>query len=232
MNIDKMLEYQKKDLELIKLEREVNEGESKRILNEMVERSKDAQAKSVQLEKLAGELNAEYEKLSKTFEDNSSKLEMISKMNFDNVSEKELENYEKLANSINSNLAVLEKKLIHLAENINNVLNQFEQAKKNYNLAREKHSVHKQKYDELLAQLQPRIDEIQKQLGVLEKEVEPVLLSKYKQKRIDKTFPIFVSEYESTCGGCRMALSYAAMGTLKENGYIECEHCRRIIYKK
>lgn len=231
MNIEKLLEYQKKDFEIIKLERKINDSESKKVLNDMIAKVKESQNKSMQLEKVAGDLLAEYNKLVKTFEENSSKLETISKQKLENSSLAEIETYEHLTNSIANNLAILEKKFIFIAENINNILNQFESAKKSYNLARQNHKVHKEKYDKQMSEITPIINKIESELKEIEKQIEPDLLSKYKQKRQDKMFPIFVPEMENTCGGCRMSLSYVAMGNLKEKGFIECENCRRIIYK-
>lgn len=126
MNIEKLLEYQKKDFEIIKLERKINDSESKKVLNDMIAKVKESQNKSLQLEKVAGDLLAEYNKLVKTFEENSSKLETISKQKLESSSLAEIETYEHLTNSIANNLAILEKKFVFIAENINNILNQFE----------------------------------------------------------------------------------------------------------
>lgn len=231
MNIKNLLEYQEKDFEIIKLERKLNESETKKILNDMIIKVKESQNKSLQLEKNANELILEYEKLEKTFQENSSKLDAISKKKLEGLSDADLSALMNVSNSIISNFGILEKKFILIAEKINSTLAQFDQAKKNYKLAKEKHSEHRKKYDDQVNEIQPKIDNINRELKELERNVDSDLLAKYKQKRQDKMFPIFVPEIDSACGGCRMGLSYGAVGKLKEKGFIECENCRRIIYR-
>ena len=67
-------------------------------------------------------------------------------------------------------------------------------------------------------------------MTTLEKQIDANLLSKYKHLRQDKIFPVFVPLNSNACGGCSMALPAALMNKLKENGYLECEQCRRYIY--
>ena len=67
MNLKKILEYQKKDAELIKLERKLSQDENKKIYTQMVGIVKDTQNKSSSLEKQASDLIASYENLKKTY---------------------------------------------------------------------------------------------------------------------------------------------------------------------
>ena len=53
MSIDKILEYQKKDFEIIKLERELENNEDKKIYQRMLGVVKEAQNKSTMLDKEA-----------------------------------------------------------------------------------------------------------------------------------------------------------------------------------
>ena len=85
-------------------------------------------------------------------------------------------------------------------------------------------------YEKEEADIKPQLDKIYSELKTLEKEVEPRVLSKYKSIRQDRIFPVLVPLMDKSCGGCMMELSYAAQAKLKEQGYLECEHCRRMIY--
>ena len=80
--------------------------------------------------------------------------------------------------------------------------------------------------------IEPQIEQIKSQLASLEKQVEPRLMARYKQARHDGIFPVFVSLENNSCGGCRMELSAAYKNKLKEQGYVECEQCKRLIYTK
>ena len=230
MNIPKVLEYQKKDFEIIKLERILNASENKKIINQMVQKVKDSQNKSLQLEKLAEDLNREFLSLQQSYEENSKKFDEISKKDFKNLSEEEISSFETLTQSILANLAVLDKKFVALAERINKTLSQFEQAKKDYGLAREKHKKHKEMFEVEAQKIQPKIDSLRAELDELEKDLDKDVVAKYKQRRQDKIFPILVPLNNNSCGGCQMELSIAFIDKLKEKGYGECENCRRVIY--
>ena len=124
----------------------------------------------------------------------------------------------------------LEKKLMTVAEQVNSALNDFEQTKKRYGSARNKYNEQKAMYEKEEAEIKPQLDKIYSELKTLEKEVEPRVLAKYKSIRQDRIFPVLVPLMDKSCGGCMMELSYAAQAKLKEQGYLECEHCRRMIY--
>ena len=156
-------------------------------------------------------------------------MKFVSK-NLGNCSEKELENILSASNSIINNLNILEKKLFSEAENLNITLNEFENAKKQYGSARAKYNEHKQAYDNLLKSKEPEITKIKSDLSKLESGIEPKLLNKYKQLRSDKLYPAFVRLIDKSCGGCRMELSAAEIEKVKNNGYMECDNCHRIIY--
>ena len=232
MEIEKILQYQKKDFEIVKLERMLNDSENKKITNQMVDKVKQSQNTSLQLEKLAQDLNREFANLQKSYEENAKKFEIVSKKDFSLMSEEEIASIENVTQAILANLSVLDKKFIALAENIKKTLVQFENAKKNYTLAREKHKKHKELYEQESSKLAPQIESLQKELSVLEKDIDATFLAKYKQKRADKIFPVIVPLNEQTCGGCQMSLSMAFTNSLKEKGYGECENCRRVIYVK
>ena len=230
MNFDNLLEYQKKDFELFKLEKQLYEGEDKRKIGEMVKKVQDAQNKSLQLEKNATDLMIEFDSLKKSFDENMKKLNLMNGSNIEKLSQADLASFEATVNALQNNLALIENKLSYFAKSINVILTDFEKAKNYYNQAREEYNKHKELYAAEEAKFKPEMATKEKELAALEKNIDAKLLAKYKAKRQDKKFPIIVPLMEGACGGCQMELSYATLGTLKENGLIECEHCRRIIY--
>ena len=70
MDINKILEYQKKDFEIIKLERQLDNNEDKKIYQSMVNVVKTAQNKSTSLEKEASDILQDYKSLEKKYNDN------------------------------------------------------------------------------------------------------------------------------------------------------------------
>ncbi len=152
----------------------------------------------------------------------------ISK-NLGEVSEKDLDTIISASSSILNNLNILEKKLFSEAEILNNTLNEFNLAKKTYGTAKAKYVENKKAYDDELDKYNPQIEQIKKELTKLEKSVDSKLLSKYKQLRADKIYPVFVILKDKACGWCRMERSAAEIDKLKAQGYMECENCHRIM---
>ena len=118
------------------------------------------------------------------------------------------------------------------AEKVRNVLSNFDLAKKRYNQARDKYNKHKELYDKDVESISPEICKKTEDVKKLEHNIDPNLLSKYKQKRQDNIYPVFVPCLDKACGGCRMELPSASYANLKKEGLLVCEHCRRIIYNQ
>lgn len=231
MELSKLLDYQKKDSELIKLERQLYNNEDRKIFNQMINVVKDAQNKSAHLEKQAGDLINVYNNLKQTYEENIKSANIISNRKLEDASIDDIENIEHVAETIVNNLSILEKKLLQQAERVNSVLIEFEKTRKNYNIARDKYNKHKELFDAESKKVEPILAEKQNEIKKLEQGIEPSILAKYKQRRADRIFPVLVPCVDKTCGGCRMELPSASLSTLKNNGILECEHCRRIIYE-
>lgn len=229
MDFTKILEYQKKDGELFRLERELNQNPSKKTYIEMVKIVKQTQEKSNALENRAGVLSREYEQLKQAYSDNTKQMEKFVSKDLEKVSEKDIESIVSATNSMIANLNVLEKKLFGEAESLNLTLNEFENTKKTYSQARAKYAENKRIYDAEFAKKGPEMDAIKSELSKLEKNIDPKLLSKYKQLRTDRIYPVFVKLSDRSCGGCRMELSASEVERVKANGYIECYNCHRTI---
>lgn len=232
MDINKILEYQKKDFEIIKLERQLDNNEDKKIYQSMVNIVKTAQNKSTSLEKEASDILHEYKNLEKKYNENLKSCGVVLNKKLDTISEDDLNNVSEVAHNIVNNINILEKKLMYLAERVNAILSEFESTKKNYNDAKQKYTAHKEAYEKTLQKLKPLIEEKTKEVKVLEGDVDSTLLAKYKQRRADKIYPVFVPLNNKACGGCMMELPSASIKKLKDNGFLECEHCRRVIYDK
>lgn len=230
MNIDKILEYQKADNEVIKLERQLYSSEDKKISQDMINVVKNAQNKSTALDNEARELLQEYNNLKNAYEDNQKSCGAILNTKLDKVALEDLDNVSKNVSNLMDNINILEKKLVLLAERVNAILSDFDATKKKYNNARVKYNEHKAKYDKIVETVTPELEEKRKQVKKLEKDIDPNILAKYKQRRADKIYPVFVQLRNKCCGGCMMELPSASLQKLKDQGFLECEHCRRIIY--
>ncbi|MDD4110307.1 MAG: hypothetical protein PHS54_02010 [Clostridia bacterium] len=229
MNFTKILEYQKKDGELFTIERELNQNQGKKVSQEMFALIKKAKEKSKALEIKAGEIVKDYECIKKAYDENVAQLEKFVSKNLEEVSDKDLDTIINATSSITNNLNILEKRLFAEAESLNSTLNEFNSTKKTYGNARAKFEENKKIYEDELNIKNPQIEQIKKDLVELEKGIEPKMLSKYKQLRADRLYPVYVRLMDKSCGGCRMERSAAELDKLKAQGYLECENCHRII---
>lgn len=229
--IEEILEYQKKDGQLVKIEKEISESKAKKVVNQMVGIVKNAQAKIVDIEKNSKTLITEFEKLEKAFSEQQKVVENYAKLKLGQQDKAELEKLEKEIKDANTELLVLEKSISTLSKNISKTLKAFEDSKNEVIDAKAKHAQGMKAYTKLVESKKEEQDKLTAELLVLEKKVDPKLLAKYKKMREDKKFPVFVPLIGNSCGGCSMELAMKNQHTLEEKGLLECENCHRIIYK-
>lgn len=229
--MNKILEYQKLDAEKIKVEKSLNNIEERQVMNKMIAFVKDAQNKSLQIEQSSKKLIEDYENLRKSYESNTSNIEKLTKTNVATMSKEELDACLKKVNALSSELFMIERNIGILIQKINEKLKEFEATKNSAGKARAKHKEAKAKYDAKVEEIQPKIAEIDKKLAAMEKEIPADILSKYKALKNDGIFPILVPVQDKNCGGCRMEIPSKTLDKLKTSDVIQCEHCRRIIYR-
>lgn len=230
--LEEILEYQKKDGQLVKIEKEISESKAKKVVNQMVGIVKDAQQKIVLTEKNATTLIKTYNELNKSFENQQKVILKYLKLKLENENDETIAEYEKNIKEATTNLLLIQKNIAKLSKSITETLKQFEQYKKDVIDAKKKHAQGMDAYNKLIESHKKDVETLKAELVKLEKKVDPKLLAKYKKMREDKKFPIFVPLLNSSCGGCSMGLAVSQLNKLEEKGMLECENCRRIIYKK
>ena len=230
--LEEILEYQKKDGQLVKIEKEISESKAKKVVNQMVSIVKDAQQKIVLTEKNANSLIKSFDELNKAFLDEQKEIQKYLKLKLETEKEDALNEYEKSIKEATTNLLVIQKNIAKLSKSITETLKNFEQYKNDVIEAKKKHAQGMAAYNKLTESHTKEIEDLKKDLQKLEKKVDPKLLAKYKKMREDKKFPVFVPLINSSCGGCSMGLAVSQLHKLDEANMLECENCRRIIYKK
>ena len=232
MDISKILEYQKLDSELFKIEKSLRDNEDKKIVNQMQQNAKIAQERSFKLDEKAKELEKEFSVAENQYEIQRKKMDEIFAKDIDKLSKEEVERLVKLKDKLSQNLAILERNFAKLAESMNSLLSDFNKTKNAYQMAREQYGKSKLSFDKAQSDVQPRKEEISKQLTNLEKGIDSKIIEAYKKRRAENIFPVVVPLTSNCCGGCRMELSMANLSKLKDEKVLTCEHCHRIIYAK
>lgn len=224
-----ILEYQKLDMQLYRLERTVKSSEQRKTMSQMITLVKDAQAKSVELENKAKKLNNDYVILQKQYGENYKKVQKLIDTKLDDLSKEDCDSLFANINTYSSELFMIERNLNIILNNIKECLKDFEVTKKNVIVAKTKHKDAKLKYEQEMGLIQPQIDEIKNKMLALEKTLDKKVFEKYKMLKNDNIFPVFVTLKNKHCSGCMMELPSGKIDQLKNNPYIVCEQCRRLI---
>ncbi len=228
--MEKILQYQRLDIELHKLIRATENSEEKAVMNKMIAYVKDAQNKSTAIENNAKKVVDDYKNLRKKYDACNKEIQTItSNSDYQNI------NYDqtyKRINSLSSELFMIERNLNMTINRAKELLKEFEVTKNNVIKARGRHKESKDKYEQLIASYAPKIEETKKQMKELEKVIEPKQLEKYRSIKNDKIFPVLVPLQNNLCGGCRMEIASGKLNKLSSEPFIICEHCGRVIYKK
>ena len=228
MQIKEMLEYQKLDGEIRKIEAEVKNSEDRKNATKMQDYLRDSQAKLVSLEKTSEKLVNLYKKAVQTYNDFAEKLDKLLKEGVGENADEVTQRLEK-TNAFMLASAKLEKDLESLTASISKVNAEFDSIMKNSKTAKANFEVYKNRFNELKAKYEPKMKELMVKRDEYKKSIDAELLSKYVHKAESK-YPVFVPVKDNKCGGCRMEISGTKLKQLKEKGMIECENCGRIIF--
>jgi len=228
MQIKEMLEYQKLDGEIRKLEAEVKNSEDRKNATKMQDYLRDGQAKLISLEKTSEKLVGVYKKAVQAYNDFAEKLEKLLKEGTGENPDEVTQRLEK-ANQFMLVTAKLEKDLESLSASIAKINADFDAVMKNSKTAKSNFEVYKNRFNEFKSKVEPKIVELKNEQAKLKSKIDSELLSKYNHKAESK-YPVFVPVRDNSCGGCRMEISGTKLKQLKEKGVIECENCGRIIF--
>lgn len=233
MSIQKLLEYQKIDMQYRKLNAEIRNSDAakKKALSaaQLKQATEDFTRCSVVLETE----NANYEKLAEQFRAVAKEVEEIGESTQNENDDQQLEYYAKQLSKKAAQLESLEKECARILKELGAT---SEQAKKTFALGKElqkRVKIYTEEYNKLIADRKKDAEELHKQRAAAEKEVDPRLMEMYKKAQENGKAPYFVPLAGESCGGCGMGLDVAVMDRFKAGQEIdECPNCGRYIYKK
>ena len=90
---------------------------------------------------------------------------------------------------------------------------------------------YKAKRDELVNTHKDEVNSLRARLAEIAKKIPEDTLAKYQQKRKENIFPIIAPLNGNMCV-CGMDFPLALQERLAGGNVVECEHCRRFVYKK
>lgn len=228
--MEKILEYQKLDSELFRLERDVNKNEHKKNAQAMVSFVKDAQNQILELDRKAHNLSDEIQKLTQVQEKGISLVDKYARQFSPSLNEDELKDLLNRLEQTSKQLKELTNRFYSTERKAKQLISEFDSLKKKTSIAKSKHQESKSKFDEFYTQKEPELKAIKNKIANLEKELDSSFVEKYKTLKQDGVFPVVVKLFDTRCGGCRMELPSKELEKIRQNGKLECPSCHRLIY--
>lgn len=230
MNFNAILNYQKIDVELVKIEKELRRSKEKEAVAELMDKINSAGECVNKLNLDADELQINADKLAASIDKYENETGEVAAHIGEIADLQEVEYYEKtlagLSEDINRLIRELQRvgsRMDSVKENSDNIMRQALSTKEQYNAALEK-------YQSFKHDLQVKAWPIAEQLKNMEKEIPDNFMATYKRLRSNRKLPAFVEYKGDGSCYCGMNLPNNCLGKLKEAGdYVECPNCGRIL---
>ena len=232
--MNKILEYQRLEGELINIEKKIANSTAMKMVDQENEKSNTARNEMKELDKKAGDLIASFQKLQGIMKTNIQNIEYLEKQKVEVSDREKLKKVYDNIKKVNDNLNIIEQRLNNINKDIEFVLKKFKRVKETADSSKTKKMQAQTQLDQLKQNATMQKEKLQQQMKNIEKTIEPRLFENYQKARKENVFPVYVQAIEEKdgmrCGGCKTVLPIGRMGKLKDNGFVECEECRRTIY--
>ncbi len=226
-----LLEYQKVDGSLRKIEQEIASSEERKKYLQARKVMKTALDKLDALDRHAAELIRLREELSAKAEETSKKLE-----EYDEIDElldegADVAFYKKNAQGLLEHLRSVKAELTKLLSEIDAITAEYKKLMEQGKQANKVYKENKEKAEKIEGSHAGDMKEIKAKLAEIGKNIDPKILEYYNSKRKEGIFPVVVplSDWMCVCG---VELPLLHRSELAGGNMIECEHCRRLIYKQ
>ena len=229
--LSELLEYQTVDAQLRKIEQEVSSSEENKKYAQANKFMKSAPERFEAQDRRAAELAALREDLIRRAEDITRQIAEYSEL--DEMVEEggDVSFYKKNAQALLDRLRALKGEMQKLHSDIDATVEEYERFKKQGAAMQKQYKEYKVRRDELVASRKEEANALQARLKEIAARIPPETLKKYLQKRKENIFPIVVPLNGSMCV-CGMDFPLALRDRLAGGNVVECEHCRRFVYKK
>lgn len=229
--LNDLLEYQKVDGELRKVEQEIAASEEYKKYMQARKFMKNAQEKldaqdkrAAELKKLRDDLIVRCEETTKAIEEYADLDELVDGGG-------DIAFYKKNAQALLDRLRSIKAELNKLIADIGSVSEEYKKFKEQTILMQKQYKEYKEKYEAVKNARAEEVAQINARLKKAGKPLSPEILEKYNAKRKEKIFPILVPLNANMCI-CGMDFPLAQQNKLAGGNVIECEHCRRFVYKQ
>ncbi len=235
-NLDKLLEYQKVDIELRKVLDEIERSDDSKKLEQAKTEFNNAKATVTETEKAAENIISFYNSALSFMEECDKRTnELADKME----KTEDIEAQRELAaqiEKIRDKLSELERKLSERSERADKAIAAYRDGQERGKKMRAVYNNVKERLDKFKKEKEPKIAELMKKLDALKPDIPADVFEVYKALTAERKYPAFVAaidagdkkHYRCFCG---ITLSQKAQSELLDKGQCRCENCRRLIYK-
>lgn len=232
-NLTAILRYQETDKKLFALERELASCKerkeflkSKKFLEGAAERLDSLEMKARALKEKAAEAEQRCAAIEKDLSEFSGIDELIN-------GGADVSYYKKAAQRQMETLRKEKADLNAIVAEIEGVDKDFKKLKKEVLAEQKNYTENKESYDAVKASREDEKKALEGELAEIAKTIEKAALERYMTKRKEKVFPVvYPLTADGRCGACSMDIPLAAMSAVDSDGTIECENCRRILYRE
>ena len=228
--INKILEYQKYDMKMFKLEKSLEERPDRQNALKLQASIKNMENSIVKMDKELQDYNQQIAKVRQSMQEIIEKVNAL--VSRSNSADKQDEFDDIMVNSdkLLDELSIFEKEADVIKKKIDAIHESYAKFKEKYKDEVKKYTETKNRYTEWKKSIEPQAIEIKKALNLLEKDLHGEIFEKYKSLRNNKIMPAIVHLMgETQCGGCYMELSVGCLTKLRDNKITECENCGRLI---
>ncbi len=229
--LNELLEYQTVDAELRKIEQEIAASEArkkyvqaKKFMETAGEKLEAQDRRAVELRRTAQGLTARYKEINEAIKEYTAIDESTE-------DEGQVSFYKRSAQSLADSLRALKGEINKLVSEIEGACEEYKKMKEQTIAMQNQYKEYSEKFKETKNSRAAEVAEITKRLEKIGKNIPAETLEKYKQKRKERIFPILAPLTNDRCI-CGMDFAIAQQSKLSGGNVIECEHCRRFIYKQ
>lgn len=228
-----ILEIQKLDRQIKKLEREVETCPASVEFKKYKESLQEGKARFTQLEAQANEIIKNYNLAESKFSKYQGNSEIVRKRNQDNMTLDAISSLIGDANNLVGDLSEENRYVEDLVRKAEEVVRKSGELSQKLTEAKIRAGKIKEAIEAKRQEVAPKIAEIEKQIKGLEPSVQDKdLYEKYKELKANGIFPVYVDIEDVFCGGCKVELPISFIEKLKTKKMLPCEHCGRIIMFK
>ena len=231
--IEKLLVYQEEDKNLFEIENKLKESSARK-------KGMQAQRFLATVSETVSSIEAKSQELCANYEKALEELKALSEENaeFENLTditdEKEIAYLKSKATALQKKHKDLIDKVSKLEQEMNEIARQYGKLRKETTLYQEQYKKSREEYEKEKVAAEPARKQIEARLKEIATDIPTNIMETYKEKRKDKHFPIvYKLDGKAThCSACGTELSMKQLDALKKEGtVIECENCRRLIFK-